>query len=222
MGLRARVRARHCRTGTFLRAYQHPIERRLGERDVMVWGFLNRRRHHISQSHRARGAGREAHRTANTSSIAPLRGSRTGFVERLEERQLLAAVLVSDINPGAPSSAPITGITINNTIYFAADDGAHGSELWKSDGSTAGTSLVKDINPGLGASNPTGLTNINGILYFAANNGAGGMELWKSDGTAAGTVLVKDINAGAANSNPLNLINVNGTLFFQANTAANG
>ena len=26
--------------------------------------------------------------------------------------------------------------------------GVHGEELWKSDGSTAGTVLVKDINPG--------------------------------------------------------------------------
>ena len=74
-------------------------------------------------------------------------------------------------------------------------------ELWKSDGTTAGTVLVKDINPGLTAgypnvpasSEPYGLTALDGQLLFTANDGIHGDELWKSDGTAAGTVLVKDI-----------------------------
>ncbi len=35
------------------------------------------------------------------------------------------------------------------TLYFRADDGSNGSELWKSDGTSAGTVLVRDIYPGL-------------------------------------------------------------------------
>ena len=69
-------------------------------------------------------------------------------------------------------------------------------ELWKSDGTAAGTVMVKDINPGSGNSAPLSLTNVNGKLYFAANDGADGDELWKSDGTAAGTLMVKDIIFG--------------------------
>ncbi|MEB3831575.1 ELWxxDGT repeat protein, partial [Phormidium sp. CCY1219] len=72
------------------------------------------------------------------------------------------------------------------------DDGTNGFELWKSDGTAAGTVLVKDIRSGSGSSNPSNLTNINGTLYFGADDGTNGFELWKSDGTAAGTVLVKD------------------------------
>ena len=39
-------------------------------------------------------------------------------------------------------------VAIGSTAYFTADDGVHGEELWKSDGTAAGTVLVKDINPG--------------------------------------------------------------------------
>ena len=43
------------------------------------------------------------------------------------------------------------------TLYFTADDGGSGVELWRSDGTGAGTRLVKDINPGEGDSSPDSL-----------------------------------------------------------------
>src|SRR5262249_6281062 len=88
------------------------------------------------------------------------------------------------------------------------------TQLWKSDGTAAGTVQVKDIYTWPG---PTSLTTVNRTLYFTANDATHGSELWKSDGTAAGTVLVKDIVDGSASSNPSNLTNVNGTLSFAAN-----
>ncbi|MDG4604397.1 MAG: M10 family metallopeptidase C-terminal domain-containing protein [Defluviicoccus sp.] len=134
-------------------------------------------------------------------------------------------VLVKDINPGGYSSIywwqnPPTDV--NGTLFFQADDGTGGQELWKSDGTAAGTVLVKDINPGGGGSGPGGLTNVNGTLFFSADNGTGGWELWKSNGTAAGTVLVKDINPGGGGSDLGNLTNVNGTLFFTADDGTSG
>src|SRR5205085_187558 len=97
--------------------------------------------------------------------------------------------------PGYFGSNPSNLTNVNGTLYFTANDGPHGYELWKSDGTTAGTVLVKDIYLGLYySSNPTNLANVNGTLYFQATDRTHGAELWKSDGTAAGTVLVADIN----------------------------
>ena len=126
-------------------------------------------------------------------------------------------------SPDECESSPIlSGLTnVNGTLFFTADDGTHGSELWKSDGTAAGTVLVKDINPSSSyVLDPSFLTNVNGTLFFTANDGTHGTELWKSDGTTAGTVIVKDIDTGSANSNPSYLTNVNGTVFFTPTTMA--
>jgi ELWxxDGT repeat protein len=111
---------------------------------------------------------------------------------------------------------------VNGTLFFRANDGTKGRELWKSNGTSTGTVLVRDIRPGAASSYPRELTNVNGTLFFEANDGTSGYELWKSDGTSTGTVLVKDIQTGAASSGPSGLTNVNGTLFFAADDGTHG
>jgi len=130
------------------------------------------------------------------------------------------AVMIKDINVGSPSSFyrwSHSLTNVNGTLYFRANDGIHGDELWKSDGTTAGTVMVKDINVGSQSSLYRwydSFINANDTLYFRANDGIHGNELWKSDGTAAGTVMVKDINVGSDSSNFYSITNVNGILFF--------
>jgi ELWxxDGT repeat protein len=104
-------------------------------------------------------------------------------------------------------------------VFFGIDsvDGI-GTELWKSDGTTAGTVMVKDISPGPRSSNPVGLTNLRGTLYFTADDGIHGRELWKSYGTRAGTVLVKSFRRGNRGSNPRELTACSGRLFLSATT----
>jgi ELWxxDGT repeat protein len=81
-------------------------------------------------------------------------------------------------------------------LFFTSRDSTHGQELWKSNGSSAGTVLVKDIRACSSQyRGPTSLTRVGRRVFFAANDGAHGLELWKSNGTRRGTVLVKDVNA---------------------------
>src|SRR5215468_9863376 len=111
--------------------------------------------------------------------------------------------IIQDINPGASNSVS-RGPTavIGATTYFIADDGVDGMELWKSDGTLAGTVMVKDIMPGNAITTPPReLTVVAGTLYFDADDGVHGDELWKSDGTPEGTVMVKDIAPGATGGN---------------------
>jgi ELWxxDGT repeat protein len=108
-------------------------------------------------------------------------------------------VLVKDFTPG-PANSDITElITINDIVYLIAPDGANGFQLWKTDGTEAGTQVVKVINPGVtGMYTYIGsLTNVNGVLFFLADDGVHGNELWKTDGTEAGTMLIKDIAPGS-------------------------
>ena len=129
---------------------------------------------------------------------------------------------VKDIHSGSSSSSPGAFTAIGNTIYFLANDGTSGIELWKSDGTEAGTVMVKDIRSGYSSSSLSSLTAMGNTLYFNANDGNNGSELWKSDGTEAGTVMVKDINSGIDGSSLGELTAVGNTLYFNANDGNNG
>ena len=112
---------------------------------------------------------------------------------------------VKDINTVATGTTSVYGeiVEYNGAAYFLGYDGPTGAELWKSDGTTAGTVLVKDINPGIGSSSVHDFTIANGLLFFRADDGTHGSELWKTDGTAAGTSLVADLEPGSGSSFPV-------------------
>jgi ELWxxDGT repeat protein len=96
--------------------------------------------------------------------------------------------------PGVPGldevSSPSALTRAGGSVYFAATTPAHGTELWKTDGTASGTVIVKDSVPGPGGSRPAEIVDANGVLFFRASDRDGG-GLWRTDGTAAGTSLVK-------------------------------
>ena len=137
----------------------------------------------------------------------------------------------------------------NNKLYFIANDGIHGYELWQSDGTTLGTKLVKDIIPGLEStfttqslggsslesvdSNYDVFIGLNDYLYFYAykqlesspisSSSNRPRFLWKTDGTEANTSIIAD----SGNSTELikdinNLTRVNNYIIFTAQTDSTG
>ncbi|HXI04625.1 MAG TPA: ELWxxDGT repeat protein, partial [Candidatus Saccharimonadales bacterium] len=132
--------------------------------------------------------------------------------------------LLADIRPGSSSSLSGTGYDHAGdgaTLFFAANDGTHGRELWKTDGTPAGTVLVKDVDPG----SDSGVVLrshafLDGNLYFLANEFTSQAALWKSDGTEAGTVLVKDLHPSGFFY--ARLMAVGSSLFFNADDGIHG
>jgi uncharacterized repeat protein (TIGR01451 family) len=105
------------------------------------------------------------------------------------------AFLVKDVTIPAltPSPFPYRMTVANGLVFFPLDDGIYGNELWRSDGTEAGTFLLADICPGVCASDPVFLTPFGGDLYFSVGRYPFGYALWKTDGTKAGTVKVLDL-----------------------------
>src|SRR4051794_464745 len=119
----------------------------------MIISYLQRLRHGLRNTEQA-GMGSRARRR------------RQIVLEALEDRVTLslAPQIVPDINSNVLPSNPSEMVAIGSTSYFTADEGVHGVELWKSDGTAAGTGLVKDLAPGTPGSNPSSLTDVTGTL----------------------------------------------------------
>ena len=98
-----------------------------------------------------------------------------------------------------PSSAPKSLTVIGDTLYFSAEDGIHGRELWAL-GWNQLTRLVADIEPGPGSSCPDKFHNAGGHVLFTAMTSAQGYEPWLYDPTNDKARLLRDMVAGPASS----------------------
>ncbi len=139
---------------------------------------------------------------------------------------LNAVELVEEVNTGhgrVTASHPAGFYAFDDDLtFFRATDRLNGRELWRTDGTPAGTKQVKDIMPGPGSSNPGRFIRLGDRLLFSAEDPSRGTELWRSDGTAEGTVLVKDINPGRSSGQPNGFVLLDGDVYFSASTADHG
>lgn len=131
--------------------------------------------------------------------------------------------LAEDIRPGVFSSIPTRLTVYNGQLYMFANDGTHGNELRRYNGSA--TSLVKDIYSGPTDCAPAPgnlkMAELNYKLYFPADDGSHGLELYSYDGVN-NPVMISDINTGIAGSEIEDLVTLNGKLYFDANNGTNG
>ncbi len=122
---------------------------------------------------------------------------------------------LSPYNPIFTSTSP--GLTVaNNLLFFHAINTTAGQELYKSDGTNAGTVKVDYLLNKVVATFQE--TNFNNLLYFTATDrfNHSGKELWVTDGKYENTRMVIDLLEGSASSNPSNLTANENQLFFSA------
>ena len=76
---------------------------------------------------------------------------------------------------------------IQSVLFFTFDDGVHGPELWKSEGTELGTMMIKDIFAEPSGSCPITFAELNGKLCFGEIAPGVGRELMISHATEQGT-----------------------------------
>ena len=145
---------------------------------------------------------RRPRRSPRSAQRKPTRFAFT--LSELEERTMLSLVsgVVADINQQvangqAGSADPSNLMVLNGTLYFNANDGIHGTQVWKSDGTAAGTAMLTDFPqngvPG-GGPNASSVVDLGGAIFFDAttsnNSGPGVSTIYRSDGTPGGTSAI--------------------------------
>ncbi|ATB31570.1 ELWxxDGT repeat protein [Melittangium boletus] len=128
---------------------------------------------------------------------------------------------LKDITPGVESSNPTALTVLKRQLLFFSEVAGEGeapgrTQLWRSNGTEAGTQLVRDLGPGSSLANAR--LRVGDTLFFSIADPEHGTELWKTDGTAAGTVLVRDIVPGTGSAYPNDFQSVGASLFFLTTT----
>lgn len=134
--------------------------------------------------------------------------------------------LKMDLNPGSGAGITTTignpWIVMGSNLIMRADlGGGLDTELYLSDGTTAGTALIKEINTS-GSCACSNFTKVGSWVIFSATDGTNGIELYRTDGTNPGTGMILDINS-IGDSDPVNFYPF-GTnkMLFSADDGANG
>lgn len=126
--------------------------------------------------------------------------------------------LVYDIYPGVSSGLSdyweLSATAFNGYLYFSAEDAVHGIEIWRTDGTSSGTSLLTDLYPGPASSGAGQFTVVDSLMFFTTYISSS--ILWRTNGTPQGTFSLKSFMIAT------NLAAWNGKLYFAADDNNNG
>jgi ELWxxDGT repeat protein len=137
-----------------------------------------------------------------------------GYADTQINIDVLAPEMIKDISPYMNNNFNFT--KLGDILLFAATDDDHGNELWKTDGTAAGTAIIKDINDGNDNSYPGAFVLIGSTAYFRALSTSNKYGLWKTDGTESGTSLIKEFNSISE------ITVLNSTIIFSADDGSTG
>lgn len=114
------------------------------------------------------------------------------------------------------TSTIFESVSIGNSIYFVADDSLHGYELWKSDGTEAGTFMLGDLSQNW-YTIPRQLTVAGDKVYFQM-----GSETAVTDGTIEGTKILGALSTQLSLHSPQEFASIDDTLFMSIFSPATG
>src|SRR5579884_2787331 len=133
--------------------------------------------------------------------------------------------LDANATPGTPSYAvdpntPITPVPgANYDVFVATDKTAanHGTELWVTNTTAAGTKELMDIAPGAGNSNPANFTSnaTSGKVFFTAKDGSNGdgTQLYATDGLTVTWLDPKQTHGSPSYGGPTDVTTLTGTAY---------
>jgi ELWxxDGT repeat protein len=104
--------------------------------------------------------------------------------------------------------------------YFELTSEQQQRELWRTDGTTAGTIRLGDWQYGWAWDGS--LAIVDERLYYTFDDGIHGEEIWTSDGSPGGTRLLADVVPGATGSQPSSFTAANHALYFLADDGIHG
>ncbi len=132
--------------------------------------------------------------------------------------QNLTPSLIKDINPGNESSNPdFLGAVNGNLLFSTFNTNSLNTQLWKTDGSEAGTVLIQGF--GNNSFPPSDVINLNGAVYFLQVSGFFNKSLYRSDGTESGTFTIDSASLRAP-ADISNLTGVDDTVFYTASDSS--
>ncbi|MBI5095385.1 MAG: hypothetical protein HZB26_23500 [Candidatus Hydrogenedentes bacterium] len=111
------------------------------------------------------GAGRRVARL-RTAVVVPLIAFASVWAYAAADTEVAKSPNTKTFVP--PSSAPQYLFVFDNRVYFSADDGNHGRELWVTNGTVQGTTLASDVVPGPKSSDPRNFVGCGNRLLFNA------------------------------------------------------